>query len=54
VGREGAVVNIVVLVGPMLYLGIQAAALSVVGNYIVSAMILVVAFHRARPSRMPI
>ena len=35
-----------VLVWLMPYLGIQAAALSVVGNYIVSATILVVAFHR--------
>jgi O-antigen/teichoic acid export membrane protein len=42
----GAVVNIAVLVGLMPYLGIQAAALSVVGNYLVSATILVVAFHR--------
>jgi O-antigen/teichoic acid export membrane protein len=42
----GAVVNIAILVGLMPYLGIQAAALSVVGNYVVSATILVVAFHR--------
>ena len=42
----GAVVNIAILVGLMPYLGIQAAALSVVGSYVVSATILVVAFHR--------
>jgi O-antigen/teichoic acid export membrane protein len=42
----GAVANIAILAGLMPYMGIQAAALSVVGNYAVSATILVVAFHR--------
>ena len=42
----GAIANFVILVVLIPYLGLYAAALSVVGNYMVSTAILVIAFHR--------